>query len=144
MASIFIARDNTRLGSFSEDEIREGLRAGRFFPTDLGWREGMESWKPLTEFSELGSDAGLAAPGAPPPLVSAPRDVTSPTASPYLSSTPPATAAQPLQTMTKRITRVGPLQFGLVLAVFYAIISLILLLFLFLLTLAGVKASDTH
>src|SRR3989442_1002258 len=71
MASIYIARDNTRLGSFSEDEVRAGLQSGRFFPTDLGWREGMENWQPLSEFSEFAAPAD-GVPPPPPPFPSFP------------------------------------------------------------------------
>jgi hypothetical protein len=51
MANIHIARNQQTLGSFIEDEIREGLRTGRFAATDLVWREGMEGWKPLGEMA---------------------------------------------------------------------------------------------
>jgi hypothetical protein len=37
---IHLNRGATSLGIFSEEEIREGLRSGRFVPGDLGWREG--------------------------------------------------------------------------------------------------------
>jgi hypothetical protein len=62
MAMIHVNRGATSLGAFSEEEVREGLRTGRFAPTDIGWREGMSSWQPLSEFPELGA----AAPAAPP------------------------------------------------------------------------------
>jgi hypothetical protein len=67
MAMIHVNRGPTSLGAFPEEEIREGLRAGRFAPTDIGWREGMASWQPLSEFPEF---AG-AAPAAPPAQTSA-------------------------------------------------------------------------
>ena len=38
---IHVNRGTTSLGVFSEQEVREGLSAGRFTPTDIGWREGM-------------------------------------------------------------------------------------------------------
>src|ERR1041385_1594022 len=67
MAMIHVNRGATSLGVFSEEEVREGLRTGRFVPTDIGWREGMASWQPLSQFTELGA----AAPGAPPAQISA-------------------------------------------------------------------------
>ena len=67
MAMIHVNRGATSLGAFSEEEVREGLRTGRFALTDLGWREGMESWKPLSQFSELEA----AVPPAPPPKIGA-------------------------------------------------------------------------
>ena len=60
---IHVSRGATSLGAFSEEDVREGLRAGRFAPTDLGWREGMASWQPLSQFAEFGT----AAPAMPPP-----------------------------------------------------------------------------
>jgi hypothetical protein len=66
MAMIHVNRGATSLGVFSEEEVREGLRTGRFVSTDIGWREGMASWQPLSQFTELGA----AAPGAPPAQIS--------------------------------------------------------------------------
>jgi Uncharacterized protein conserved in archaea len=67
MAMIHVNRGATSLGAFSEEEVREGLRTGRFVPTDIGWREGMANWQPLSQFPELGAGA----PGAPPAQISA-------------------------------------------------------------------------
>jgi hypothetical protein len=63
MAMIHVNRGATSLGVFSEEEVREGLRTGRFTPTDIGWREGMANWQPLSQFPEL---AGAAVPAVPP------------------------------------------------------------------------------
>ena len=60
---IHVNRGTTTLGVFSEQEIREGLSAGRFAPTDIGWREGIGIWRPLSQFPEFG---GTAAPAIPP------------------------------------------------------------------------------
>src|SRR5438876_372394 len=62
MAMIHVNRGATSLGTFSEEQVREGLRTGRFAPTDIGWREGMATWQPLSQFPELTA----AAPAAPP------------------------------------------------------------------------------
>jgi hypothetical protein len=63
MAMIHVNRGTTSLGVFSEQEVREGLSTGRFVPTDIGWREGLASWQPLSQFSEFG---GASAPTVPP------------------------------------------------------------------------------
>jgi len=63
MAMIHVNRGTTSLGVFSEQEVREGLSAGRFAPTDIGWREGMATWQPLAQFPEIGA---AAAPAVPP------------------------------------------------------------------------------
>src|SRR5213075_3466521 len=67
MAMIHVNRGATSLGVFSEEEVREGLRTGRFVPTDIWWREGMANWQPLSLFPELGA----VAPAAPPPQTGA-------------------------------------------------------------------------
>jgi hypothetical protein len=67
MAMIHVNRGATSLGAFPEEEVREGLRTGRFGPTDIGWREGMAEWQPLSQFPELG---GMA-PAAPPAQMAA-------------------------------------------------------------------------
>src|SRR5438034_4156036 len=63
MAMIHVNRGTTSLGVFSDQEVREGLSAGRFAPTDIGWREGMATWQPLSQFPKFG---GAAAPAIPP------------------------------------------------------------------------------
>ena len=50
---IHVNRGTTSLGVFAEQEVREGLSAGRFALTDIGWREGMaglsdsQIWRPF-------------------------------------------------------------------------------------------------
>ena len=63
---IHVNRGTTSLGVFSEQEIREGLSAGRFAPTDIGWREGMATWQPLSQFPEFGATAAPAVPPVQP------------------------------------------------------------------------------
>lgn len=60
---IHVARPPAQLGVFSLEEVVEGLRSGRFLPTDQGWRDGMPAWTPLGQWSEF---AGFAVPLAPP------------------------------------------------------------------------------
>src|ERR1700739_2568307 len=69
MATIHVNRGATSLGAFPEEQVREGIRAGRFLSTDLGWKEGMPSWQPLSQFTEFAVDFAGAAPSAaaPPP-----------------------------------------------------------------------------
>jgi len=71
MAMIHVSRGATSLGAFPEEEVREGLRTGRFVSTDLGWREGMPSWKSLSDFPDLIAAAPRPA-EAPPPQAPAP------------------------------------------------------------------------
>jgi hypothetical protein len=53
MNKIHIARNRQALGQYSPEEVAEGLASGEFLPTDLAWREPMETWKPLSEFRDL-------------------------------------------------------------------------------------------
>ncbi len=47
--------------------MREGLRSGKFTGTDLGWREGMATWQPLSQISEFAQEAGPGAAPSPQP-----------------------------------------------------------------------------
>jgi hypothetical protein len=51
------------MGSFSREEVLEGLRAGRFLPTDMAWEEGMPDWRPLSQVMADKSAAAMPAPG---------------------------------------------------------------------------------
>ncbi len=53
MSRIHLNRNRQNLGQFSPEEVAVGLRSGRFLPTDLAWREGMETWQPLSTFTDL-------------------------------------------------------------------------------------------
>ena len=50
---IWINRAGQSLGTFTVEEVQRGLNQGQYVPTDLGWQEGMETWKPLAEFASL-------------------------------------------------------------------------------------------
>jgi hypothetical protein len=81
---IHINRAGSNLGIFSEADVTEGLRSGRFAGTDLGWREGMANWQPLSQFPEF-ADAGAAAtPPAPTPMLPG----STPSAAPARSGLP--------------------------------------------------------
>src|SRR5881227_3141077 len=81
MAMIHVNRGATSLGTFPEEQVREGIRAGRFLPSDLGWREGMASWQPLSQFTEFADDLAAApAASAPPPQTPAVPAVIAPSA----------------------------------------------------------------
>ena len=83
MAMIHVNRGTTSLGVFSEQEIREGLSAGRFAPTDIGWREGMATWQPLSQFPEFGGTAAPAAPTVQPGAAPASTTVAARTGLPW-------------------------------------------------------------
>jgi hypothetical protein len=64
MATIHVARDGTNIGTFSIEEVREGLRTGRFLPTDMGWEAGMPDWRPLSQVMADKPAAAMPASGA--------------------------------------------------------------------------------
>ncbi len=74
MATYHLNRAGTTLGTFSEEEVREGLRSGKFLSSDLGWREGMAQWQSLAQFSEFAATPS----GALPPPVTAGAQIPMP------------------------------------------------------------------
>jgi hypothetical protein len=64
MVNIQVNRGETKLGVFSEEEIKDGLQSGRFLPTDIGWREGMTTWQRLADFPEFSATTAAPAAGA--------------------------------------------------------------------------------
>ena len=70
---IHVNRGATSLGAFSEEEVREGLRTGRFVLTDIGWRDGMANWQPLSQFPELGAAPPAQTGAIPTSEAGAPR-----------------------------------------------------------------------
>jgi hypothetical protein len=39
MAMIHINRNRENIGKFNDQDVADGLKSGRFLPTDLAWRE---------------------------------------------------------------------------------------------------------
>lgn len=60
---IHVARGGANIGSFPLEEIQDGLRAGRFLPTDMAWEEGMPDWRPLSQVMAGKGAGGVPAPG---------------------------------------------------------------------------------
>ena len=76
MATFHINRGGTNLGTFSEDEVRDGLRSGKFFGTDLGWREGMATWEPLAQISEFAQETEPGGAASPQPQFTGASTIT--------------------------------------------------------------------
>ena len=73
MATIHVARDGANIGTFSTEEVREGLRTGRFLPTDMAWQEGMADWRPLSQVMPAAAPvSGSTEPNALPVSLSEP------------------------------------------------------------------------
>lgn len=45
---IWIGRDGERFGPYKEADVRDWLRSGKMSAADLGWREGLADWQPLS------------------------------------------------------------------------------------------------
>ena len=84
---IWINRAGQNLGTFTLEEVQRGLNQGLYVPTDLGWQEGMVSWKPLAEFAGL----QMPTPEAPPGSLT--------TIPPFSSDVPPPMGEERLTTM---------------------------------------------
>lgn len=46
---IHLNRAGQSLGQFTPEEVRSGFREGKFAGTDLAWKDGMPTWRPLSE-----------------------------------------------------------------------------------------------
>lgn len=75
---IFINRNRQSLGQFTEQEVADGLKSGQFLPDDLAWKETMESWQPLSTFTDLPA----ASASVPPLVVSEPAGEQAPAVEP--------------------------------------------------------------
>ena len=65
---IYIAQNGEQAGPFPEQEVRRMITANLASQTDLGWREGLADWAPLSEI--LGAPALPAQQGLPAQPVS--------------------------------------------------------------------------
>jgi hypothetical protein len=43
---IQVTRNGEAIGPYSRDKAKEHLLAGQLLPTDWGWHDGMDEWKP--------------------------------------------------------------------------------------------------
>ncbi|MGZ5018947.1 MAG: YIP1 family protein [Chthoniobacterales bacterium] len=84
---IHVSRSGATLGIFEEEKVREGLRTGQFIGTDLGWMEGMPTWRPLSELENFRTAAQ-----PPPPQAAAPPPTAAPAAQPVVPVIAPAAA----------------------------------------------------
>lgn len=83
MAMIHVNRGAASLGAFPEEQVRESIRSGRFLPSDLGWKEGMTNWQPLSQFAEFAADFAAPTPAAATP----PSQITVPPSAPSAEAT---------------------------------------------------------
>jgi len=66
---IHLNRGGQSLGQFTPEEVRAGFRDGKFTGTDLAWRDGMPTWRPLSEVvDELAPDTSTGSEPAAPAL----------------------------------------------------------------------------
>jgi hypothetical protein len=95
MAMIHVSRSGATLGVFDEAKVREGLTTGEFIGTDLGWTEGMATWRPLSELESFLT---------PPPAAAA---VPSPAATPATEAAPTYASPAIAPTTATSATRTG-------------------------------------
>ncbi|WP_284320679.1 RDD family protein [Dyella acidisoli] len=65
---VWIGRNGERHGPYQEEQVREWLRSGQLSPDDLGWREGLADWQPLSVLFPQDKPAPAPSPNSPPPL----------------------------------------------------------------------------
>ncbi len=53
MAMIHINRNRENLGKFTDQDVADGLKSGKFLPSDLAWQDPMPTWKELGTFTDL-------------------------------------------------------------------------------------------
>lgn len=61
-----VGRNGATLGSFSEQEVSDGIASGRFLPSDMGWCETMTDWQPLASIPAFRTGGGRMPPPLPP------------------------------------------------------------------------------
>lgn len=66
---IWFAKNNERLGPFSEEQAQHMIESGQIAPGDLFWKQGMEEWAPV------GTDSSRN-PNLPPPTTYPPQHAT--------------------------------------------------------------------
>lgn len=46
--NVYVHKDDQQLGPFTEEELKEHLKSGKFTKQDLAWKEGLTDWTPLS------------------------------------------------------------------------------------------------
>jgi hypothetical protein len=62
--NIHVGRNGQSLGTFTPEEIHEGIATGRFRADDIGWYEGLTDWAPLSSLGALQQPAPESSPPA--------------------------------------------------------------------------------
>jgi len=63
-----IGRDGQQLGTFTKEQITQGLADGSVRGTDMAWAEGMEDWQPVSSLSLVSEAVPTPLSGSPPPV----------------------------------------------------------------------------
>jgi len=68
---IHVTRKGEPIGSYPREKAKEFFASGQLLPTDWGWHDGMDDWKPLNEVLSAGESAntGAAHPVTADPMV---------------------------------------------------------------------------
>lgn len=48
---VFVTRDGTKIDEYDKNEFAEKIYGGAVLTTDFYWTEGMEDWRPVSEYS---------------------------------------------------------------------------------------------
>jgi hypothetical protein len=73
--SLYLYQNDQQTGPFSEEQIGQMLQAGTVTPDTLSWKEGMETWSPLSSLHL--SPGREVVPPAPPAMSKSPLGLIS-------------------------------------------------------------------
>ena len=48
---VFVTRDGNKIDEYDKDEFAQKIYAAEVLTTDFYWTEGMEDWRPVSEYS---------------------------------------------------------------------------------------------
>jgi hypothetical protein len=63
---ILVTRKGEPIGPYSREKAKEYFASGQLLPTDWGWHDGMDDWKPINEVLGMAAPAQTAAAGGRP------------------------------------------------------------------------------
>ncbi len=91
--------DGTKLGEFEEPEFQSRLFAGELTAADYYWHEGMEDWKPISEYRLLAKTQKISF--APPMRATVKIDMDAAS-----RSDPPSRKSKPQSFVSRLIERI--------------------------------------
>ena len=73
---ISVTRNGEPIGPYSREKAKEYFASGQLLPTDWGWHDGMDDWKPINEVLGMAAPAQTAAAAGQQPMTPGKRPST--------------------------------------------------------------------